>query len=1426
MVWFEHSSSSAAISGPRPVFTIFLLFALLLPLARADLLYNGSPYSPPPSLNSVPLNMSCRPFWTDPLWRSNWIVYSLPSASGSPLPYHVYHMDSLQAPQSLGIGQWAPGSVSTSYVQAPNDSDAAAALASARQQAAQAQQAYGDLAGQKDQLLLDIQLHRFSDCFGAVITGSESPLCIQSQGAAFFSSVVEYITGGRYRYTPIWNEAMRSSTTALSSASSASSGAFAQAQSEADELARAGAADPAYTGPARSAWQDWYSFSSTALSYSSGASRALSLPSSDLSAQPALRYARAYRVLHQVESACANPSDPILFNRSGSPAVVFNDLAAEDNTLLQLAESWRARLSQARAQMNYESAEAQSGALSTLSDAGSMMAAVRRAGWSDAYGLPSRPVSELADSGSQWDRLGTYSARLAQAEDSLAQANASAFSAAQLRESKPVFWQSQAILRERSAVQSAQLSASVSSRLLEDMNQSARSEYGQALAAVESLNLSLQSSPSGANAKSVQAAYSALANASAELQAGQSAGPAALGSQYAHYAAALSQAQLGAQLLADPSQPLPNPSPGDRAEYRRLLDDFSRRIGWAQVLGVDTSDFNASWSNFFSKLAEPAPLDGAMDALRLQIAALNSQMDEKLASEDSKFRELESATQSLLPYSDSSLLQKWRAESSVWRQPSGAWSDKAYQNPIGLRNQLDESAQRIHQALGRTLSQTLCQSPQTQWLPHRLRPAAADERVDVGGLWSTSNPLPLDYNDSLDLACPLAVSFLPPELDNKSANVQSVWSSDGALNLRLSSIPAHGEASVEFTSWQQPNALSLKSCQLLLDPNGLQWTSNYQLRTLYSAPQVEARLPWLADLPLSSATLSGLGLTLQGQPASDDLSSVSFTLPSPPISSNWSADLRSNYGLPMRRMGVSATALDSGAVQVQYTLSLSGLPPCSSAVIQQSETADPISALSVSSPDSGSAITLVRAPAAGDPTWAARASPLPSSGSLNLAVRYQIADPAQWVGLTLPALATQARVQNDSAARGLISEANASAQISDWPMAVYKLQQAKAQLLKSTPAPPDNSSAAPLDWNSTRLPAQATLDALSNLTGRLRGSAQRPAWATDVIGWRGSLNSSLDAALSSSNPTAAQIRAVRSDRDQITAKSLDLADSDYASLTKTVNAWRAITPDNSEVQGRLFELDQHLLLARNAMQSEDGLLALSELLSAHESADAYQSALSQSLAWQANQQSESVHRLADQFSLTQSQLSHYLESLQQLNSAGVHAFQPPLTLSAASTLSDQLTRSAQSLPASDTGALPADISQALKQLASRQLQLDSANQTLARAKPSVDGAQKALEQGAQERERMVQAYLGQLRLHPALASSPSMATLEADAANMEAMMDQQKWPDAIVAGESIVTRAKKLLDSDTVNPSAEPPYVLLILTAALIVGIAYVLPKT
>ena len=122
------------------------------------------------------------------------------------------------------------------------------------------------------------------------------------------------------------------------------------------------------------------------------------------------------------------------------------------------------------------------------------------------------------------------------------------------------------------------------------------------------------------------------------------------------------------------------------------------------------------------------------------------------------------------------------------------------------------------------------------------------------------------------------------------------------------------------------------------------------------------------------------------------------------------------------------------------------------------------------------------------------------------------------------------------------------------------------------------------------------------------------------------------------------------------------------------------------------------------------------------------------------------------------------------------------------------------------------------------MQIDAANQTLSRARPSIDAAQGSLQQGASDRARMVQAYLGEIHLRPTLASSPAASTLDSDAANMGAMMDQQKWPDAIVAGESIITRAKNLLAADTsTSSSAQPPWLMIGLTILLIIGIAYVL---
>ncbi len=1470
MVWFFSFSALPAgwranhqPNRPSPAslfLSLFFLFTLIFPLAAVSspsapspLLYNGTPYAGP-SLSPIPLSMSCTPFWTQSSWRSVWV-------SQSPAPLYAPGIHTVI--EGMEIQDWHPGS--PTLTPSGMDEKSSNLLKTARAQGLDAKEWQVNETRAYANLLRGYQTYGFwggglHDVCSGLVSGVRKstsaydnltsslpvsllahstsllmPLTVNSSDALGAIDNVVCLPPGVIgsllsasdinSYPPVWNAAMASSTTALSTSSSAADKIFSDTQNESDKLAYQGAADPQYNGEARSAWQDWSSFVSEAERYSQ--SSTLVLPyDADLSSSPGLRYARAYRVLHYgIEANCNRPSDPLAFNLFGSTSVVYNDLASDGNsTLLAYATNMRERLSLAGARLAYESDAAQTAAQSDVVSANLSVLAVQKAAWADAYDLPSNAMSDYVESANQWDRTGTYGARKNTGENQLAQAVASQRMAASLQAGKYYFWQSQALLHEQNASALAQSSLIYSSHLLQDMNLSVQSKRAQAQDAIQILNSTLYGMPSGISPQRLQAARLSLFNASQEFDAAARADSALLGPQYTHYVNAISYASNGRQMALSSSN---ENDPVKVSEMKRLLEDFKRRIGWAENLSVDVSDFNASANNFFSILSDGQPVDGAIDALKAQIVSINSQMDEKLAPEADQFRGLEDATLSLLPYRTDAL-NTFVQETSVWRK-SDAWSDNTYQNPTGLRNQLNASALRIHNLLGSTLQTQLCLRPNAQWLPDTSLVPKTNERTNVGGFWTTSNPLALDYNDKLELSCPaFPVSFMQIEVTNQSPNVQTVLSSDGTLHLQLTGLKAGESASFQFVSYQLPYSLSLKSCQLLLNSNFVQWVSDYRLRALYRMEHVNALVPWVSSIPLASATLSTSGITLQGQPDFSDSSSVLFSIPSPNVSSDWTSDLRSNSGLPMRRESTSAKALASGGVEARYMLTLSSLPSCSMAIIQQTEMADPITGLSVTSSDSTVSVKLVRSPLPGHPDWAVQISPVPSSGSITLDVRYQIDDPAQWVSLTLPVLRTQARVQNDGIAQGLLDQANASAQTQDWPMAVNLIGQAREQLLKKTITDnislTNSSSLLSPNWDATRLSAQSTLDSLANLTSRLRAGEQRPAWANDIITLRTALKTSLDNVLSDPSPTSAELKSVQTSLNQVSTKSLDLADSDYTSLSKTVNGWRTLSLPDAQVQLRMSEIDGHLLDARNRLQSEDGLGALSSLLDARTSSDAYQSALSSALGTQSNSQSENVHRLSDQFSLTQSQLEQYVSSLQTLNSAGVHAFQPPMTLSAATTLSDQLKKSVQTLPSPDSGSLPSDSLLALKTLASRQMQIDAANQTLSRARPSIDAAQGSLQQGASDRARMVQAYLGEIHLRPTLASSPAASTLDSDAANMGAMMDQQKWPDAIVAGESIITRAKNLLAADTsTSSSAQPPWLMIGLTILLIIGIAYVL---
>ncbi len=1394
---------------------ILLLSLPLLPSASQFLLPNGSIYQTT-SLQSAPLAISCPPFWTSTYWNTSWIVVRSP---------RLYSMASIQALDNLEIGSWAPGAPTRAASIIPFSPDASANLKNAREQASAARQAYAAASSNQASLSLDITRQKLSSCLASTLLIGSSPLCVIDITHDIFTSLISSLLGPLFDYPPKWDAAMQASTSALSSASIAADAAFADAQGQADNLSFAGGADSIYAGSAKPALDEWNAFVSDASRYSRDSS--LRLPEGDLSNRPALAYARAYRVLSRVQALCDAPADPLPFNDSGSPSAVFNDLASDgERTLIAQAAYFRSSLSYAYMRLEAERAAAESDAKVQADQAATRMNALDAAGWSASRPLPTRTVAAgLSFDEGAWTSFGTYNSRLAAANDALALAQAEREAADSIYDKRQTqaFWSTRSMALNLNSSAHSKSAYRIASDLLDDMSTSVQDVSRLAESATENLSMKVQAS-AGANPQDLRAARSALALAQASLASAQTEDSSHLGARYDYFQNALQSAQSGLRSLAGgQSQNATNLS-----QMRLLLQDLKQRIGWAKGLGVpDAEDFQAAYENFDTQLLSASPESGALDLIEERISAVNQRMNDALAEEEAQYQSMDSITQAILPYRPGAL-GVWRQEMGAYRNPSGGWSDEAFQNKAGLDGQLEASKTNLDAELASVLSDALC--IHASWSAASALPLRANVRQDMGGTWSSFNPLPVGTDAlnplppgagaRLEVKCPLAVPRIGvSEMIDASPSVLSASSDGGFIFLSLSGLSAGESVQVSFSSLQQPFAFKPTTCRLAMGASSLSLQADYRLQSSYSPTTLEVLVPW-AGLPAARASLSGEGMALSGSPASGDSSSIAFSIPNPPAGqSDWSARIDSTGGHALARSSFSTAPLSAGSLQVSYVLSASGLPPCSSALVQVSEPSESIEGLSVKSSDGSSRASLQQTPLPNNPVWSALVTSLPPSGSFQLVVSYRISDPQQWVNLSLPVLSEQARVRSDSVAQGFVEQARAAYAAGDWAKAVYALQQAQGQLEQSAQAQPT-----PTDWNDTLASARYTLSRLDELSSSLRASGQRPAWANDVVEWRRSLNASLGAAQSAGSPSPAQVRALSSDLSPVLDKSLAAADSDYSSLLKNLNSLRPLAAQDALVRSRLIDVDSALVSARSNIHSEDGLGALSSLLDAHLAFAAYQSELGAALQRQAGQQAGRSRELAIQLSQAQSQLGQYVDSLTSLGSAGPSSFTPALSLSAARNLQTSLQKA--DLSSMDFSALPPDPVSAAKQLAAREAPLQAANQTLSSAISSLAKAQNDLQAGAEYRSRVANAYLAEIKSRPSLASSPAAVQLSSDAAGLADMMARQKWPDAIVAGESLMARAKKLLDSDTASGSGgEPPYLLIGLTALLLVGIGLILMR-
>jgi len=1346
--------------------------------------------------------MECRPFWKAAFWNSSWVLLRTPL---------VYNTDAHQAIERLDIGNWAPGPSSEADDNAPDAGvDIVKSMEKARAKSVAAKDAAIAEANANQMARLDIV--RLVAAGGTCAGASMVPIGGQLLCAAGALSVLAQLKSVT-DYPPAWNGAMENGGGALSDSSNSVEDAFRVAQKRADDLAEMGAGHPQYAGAAKDTWEEWNSFVVDATFFS----KDITLEISDRAAEEneALQYAQAYRILHHVESLCDRPADPLPFDDAGSVSSVLNSLSSSGSgTLWARAWEWNAKLEIAIAQIEDERREMQNRAEDRLKKAEETMSDLAHAKWSDEYELPARTLDDEIFA-SSWDALGTYNARARGAQDAFLRAKAAATAARNIRQARRPLWPVRSMLLDANVSTDADLAIMRASSLLADMELSAEEEREKARESMLALELKIAGGASIEQPEAFKSAREALARANKQLDDGEREEGRRVGEKYLHYKKAADEAEYGLRLLSVDEE-----KGAYLGEMKRLLEEFRIRLTWARELEVDVSEFRADYENYQAEIQRGSPKEESIENMRAQIRALNLRLAEGLMWQEAQYQELESLSQALLPYYPSAL-EQWRIDMKVWRSADDEWSDQALKNPAGLRSALETAQKRLWQQRGEALESALCEN--ARWSPRHVGVQTAGMQTDLGGIWSSYNPISIGQSGALEVICQFDWAFAGPEIANRSDWVRSASAYDGQLRLSLSGIGAGDEIMLDIRSMQTPASFGTQSCVASADTGALLVRSKHRLRVSGSLEKVQARVPWTSTLPLGFAkivdadgnSIEGEFVDVTGDYGERPLA-VIFMIDWPAKDSQWESVMQSAQAPSMTRESFSAKPAEAGAVDVSYVLNVQGLPVCDEAIIYVEESADTLTMLKVKASNTGSETEIVQMPLPNHPQWAVRTSALPSSGRLLLAVSYRINDSAQWVELTAPLLEDRARSQNDEAALALVETARTRAVAADWSGAVDALEKARKMLDEKET---DNVLPTEADrFNLTLAQAGEMHQRLTNLSAIVRSSDLRPDWAVEALEWRTQLQTMLDeagsTALGASRPS---VKSMRSAMDKISIKSLELAEKDYFALNNELNSLRML--DSAQQEGGMIETERSLLAVRESIQAEQGLKALGRLAQTHNLMQIYKAVLRERMIQSAQSQKQQARTILEQAALTQEELDLYMKALSQLDSAGSHAFQPALSLTAAKSLQTELKKAV--LPNMDS-ALSEDLKVAAKSVAAQQSQIETAQAALARVqKPLGEGA-KSLQEGANRSSRLVQSYLGEIAARPKLAQTEQAAALQADYVNMQDMMASGQWPEAIVAGESIQLRAKRLVDSDK-GAAGEPPYAVIGLTLLLVIGIGFIM---
>ncbi len=1432
-----------------------------------------------PDSSSAPLRLTPLPETCTPFWKAGWATpYALATFSGTVIYDPTVHQTVL----SMGIDNWTPGSTDGARAVLPPAAPSSSGLSrtpnagladigKAQEQAVRAQMLAVNESQLYDQYSMEWYSHFGNNPIAAIFAKIDASIPLDFSLRIYDTLTPKGVLGIPLRVRPgvtlndiihlvpnsvtyahTWQATMQAGAGALSSGAHGVNAVFAQAQAEADTLHAMGAGDPAYRGGAKGAYENWQSFVVQSARWSDSGQ-----PLADGTASEQ-RYGRAYHSLQIMQSTCAHPGELPDFGADANLTSTFNDLAGNGDATLW-ADAWGqyGALRAAYAQMKIELDDNLTQAKTAKASATAALAQLRNAGPgnfsadlppSSETGLEPAQPSDITGTIPEQAAVADGLMRQAEGELTLGQHWSDATSRAdyQLASFSPASdspgWASLALLHEHAAAVYYAQSQAVSDNSLMQM----QDKVGQARARAEDqlqflqseLAARLSSAPTGAAAAAQTRERAILSKASTKISEADAA--RGLGKQYADYLQALA-------LLDDAQAVSSNPqSSSDAYALNQTLATYKTMLKAGPGLNVDVSESQAGFDDFYSALLNGSIIPGSADLVAVQVQSLRVQLRASLTDEEGQYQALLSTAQALTPYAPNQA-PALTAAFAPYRSADG-WSDYALEKPGPLHVLLSKWQSQSDALVSKSVADTLCRN--AQWEPAVLRPVAG-ARLDAGGTWSSANTLGIGSNQSLSVDCPFSHPFLPSDETGTSDNVRSATTSGGKLHLLLSSLDAGAGVEVKYSSAQVPFQLTQKSCQLVVDEQGnLDWQANYSLHADYPASHLIMDVPWPSD-SAGASTLAWQGQDLPGQwsrslasdnqsPSDSSYPQVQFMLSSVPAGTqSFSVHIAPTMLAALNVSSAQATPSTDGSMAVSYQLSMNGLPACSEAFVRRADGASgSLSKISVLSSDAS-----VQAPASSSPDgrWHFVIHGVPPSGSLSVQARYVTTDASTWFNTTLSELGAQALALNDSAAQGQLVQAQSLYQSGSTGPAYALARAVEARLLGET----GDGGQSARDWDAEAGAANQSIDALQSLGQKLSAGASRPPWSASLPSWTDELSAARDAAsVEASAGHFEQARSAwRKAKSSFEQKALTAAQADYQKLSDQLAAASALeaqagatgaeggpagnlSPSSSDAPSALSNASVLLSATRSALQLSDAPLALSSLADAHQSIDPYGISALAHAQVAAREQQQQAADLQVQSNATAEALQTYLHSLSSLTAAGPSAFRPPLTAAQARTLLAQAQKAA---PDPATFADPAGWTDAAKASALLSKQagiLSKANQTLWDARAQAASASQSIQTAAENLARMAGASVAQARQSleqagaPPDAANATLSSLDSDLSRLDELMSASQYADAVVLGQSIVTRAKPLITPPT--PASSPPWLLIGLTLLLLAGVAYV----